>query len=156
MSGLVLPASVERARRREQLAPRHRTLEWLDRELRALDPRLSLVLAAPHAEWPLRPGFWHVKRDNFPMTDDTCIPIENPDGSYREPTADILDWLRARDLWRAENMRAARESYDREQTARDRANQDAADERQDELAGRIKAIGSPGVRITRELPKAPA
>lgn len=151
-----MPPSVERNRRLEQISPRHRLLEWLDRELKALDPRLSLVRATEGAAWPLRPGFWHVRRDNFPLTDDTYIPITEPDGTYREPTADVLDWLRARDLWRADNMRAARETYDRDQAARDRAQADRTDERQDEMAGWIKAIGSPGVRVTRELPSARA
>lgn len=131
---------------------------YWNRLLQQIDPRLSLVWAHEQARAPgLRPGRWHVRRRNDPPAPDSYMPIVLPDGGYRPMASDILDELRSRDLWRGDVAdRIMRERFDRE--AREAEKREAADREEtvDELAGRIKAKLSPGVRVTKDLPKAAA
>lgn len=48
----------------------------------------------------IKRGRWHVHRRNKPPAPDTFIPIETPDGGYREPDFGVVDELRSRDLWK--------------------------------------------------------
>lgn len=41
---------------------------------------------------------WHIHRKNIPPASDSYIPIETPDGGYREPDSGVLNELRERDL----------------------------------------------------------
>jgi hypothetical protein len=53
-----------------------------------------VVRAKPHASAPgIRAGFYHIMRFNegAPLS---FMPIEASDGSFREPTSDVLDRLR--------------------------------------------------------------
>ena len=63
----------------ERLGRRHEWLKYFDRELQAMDPRLSLVKASESAtETGLKPGFWHIKRDNE-QTMATYYPLQGED-----------------------------------------------------------------------------
>lgn len=119
----------------------------LDAQLKELDPRLSLVWVGDRADDPdLVPGRWHVKMTNEQGA-NMFIPIVTEDGGYLEPNAGVVDRLRERDLqnhsvWddyvsRAKRRREAREQADKEFMA----------SQKDEFAGRVKALGSPGVPI---------
>jgi hypothetical protein len=47
-----------------------------------------------------KPNRWHVYRDNGPPVGPSYIPIETPDGGYREPDSGIIEELKQRDMWR--------------------------------------------------------
>jgi hypothetical protein len=58
----------------------------------------------------LRPGFWHVIRDNSDKSaPPTVMTIEGPDGEYIEPNSGIFELLRRNDLQRPGAKRERRE-----------------------------------------------
>lgn len=102
--GLILPDSVRMSMELEDqlelLGDRHDWLKHFDRELRALDPYLSLVKASESATEPgLKPGYWHVKRDN-PSEMDSYYPLEGAEGEFVEPGSEHLELMRKNDLQR--------------------------------------------------------
>lgn len=117
----------------------------LDRELKAIDPLLSLVWIKEGADEPgLMPARWHVKRSN-PGTLDTYMPITGPGGQYREPDSAVADQLRARDLWRDDVQRALRKHKVDKAEALKRAELEARAAKKEEFATRVKAIQSPAI-----------
>ena len=124
-------------------------LEAWNRELRQVDPYLQLVKAHDDAsDVPgLRPGYYHVLRHN-PGAPPSLIPIEGPDGSFREPDSSLFDMLRRSDMWNHEAERDRRvrgrrlEQAQQAREARERA------ERKEEALLRLKALEEPGVAFT--------
>lgn len=93
-----LEAQLERI---SALRERHGWLRYFNDQLRQLDPFLELVKAAENATEPgLRPGFWHVKRNN-PADIPTYYPIEDANGNFIDPHMGVLDELRKMDTSRA-------------------------------------------------------
>ena len=73
----------------------------LDRALKEKDHRLSVVLAkekAP-AHYGIKPGYWHVVRDNEPPAAPTYWPIQDRSGAPAEPGYWVLEELDRRDTW---------------------------------------------------------
>lgn len=77
----------------------------LDRALKQKDPRLSCVLARQGAHGPgIKPGYWHVRVKCDPPLADHYIPIQTPDGGYREPDSWVLFELEAGDTQRRPDL----------------------------------------------------
>ena len=95
--GQQIDAQLERMNR---LRERHGFLVWFDRELKAIDPRLSLVKASENPDQSaVVPSAWHIRRDNE-ATMPTYIPILTQDGLPREPVNNDLEQLKKADMQR--------------------------------------------------------
>lgn len=152
MSQIILPDRVrhqiEFERQLEELNKRHDWLRYFDRELRALDPHLSLVRARENATEPgLVPGFWHIKRDN-PTTLPTFYPLRDEKGGFAEPSYSHLEMMRRNDLQKP----GAFEDFVKRQEAGVRAEEKKrelqAEERREEMAERIAHLNNPSVSMT--------
>jgi hypothetical protein len=122
----------------------------IDRELYRLDRHLSLKFFGENASAPgIVPGRWHIRREN-PNTIDTYYPLETPDGEYRDPTMNDVEKLKGADLWKGDGMwrMRRRDLQQREKAERSRQRHD--EDRREEIADRIKAIGNPGVSFANQ------
>ena len=98
--GLLLPQTRLNLER-EQMAERVKSFGPLLDALKNHDSEIvDLKFFGPRAEERdgIKPGRWHVHRRNTPPAPDSFIPIETPDGAYREPDFGVLEDLRRRDL----------------------------------------------------------
>lgn len=131
----------------EKLNQRHEWLRHFDRELKAMDPHLSLVKASEQATEPgLIPGYWHIKRDN-PRTMATYIPLRGDKGEFVEPGSEHLDFLRRNDLQRPGAFKELMERVEATQKAREREQEVKAQQRREEMAERIEAMERPSVSM---------
>lgn len=152
---LLIPASAVANAGRERIleakAARTHALEHIDRELKRLDPYLSLVRAHPLSDDPgLKPGYWHVRRQN-PIGLDTYMVIEDENGDYMEPHGRIVDNLRRADLSNPEVFKRLTSAQDREQAATDARKLEQREEAREELAQRVKAYSSPSVLFSDDI-----
>lgn len=143
-----MPATAQWNAQRERMTHRHSELREFDRELKDLDPLLSLVRAAPHAEDPdLIPGFWHVKREN-PIGMDTYLALKSADGGFSEPHSGFIEQLRRQDLQRDGAWDELMKRLTAEEDNRLKAQQETREELKQEFAERYKAHADPGVSMT--------
>lgn len=143
LSGGVLLGDAEREQMEVMVLPDNNPIV---RELKAMDPYLSVVMVSDRADAPgLHPGCWHVKRTN-PGTINTYLPIVGPNGEYRMPDSAIVDQLRARDLWREDSAKAIRRFEDQKQADKLADQLELRAEKRDEFLGRVKALRNPGIR----------
>ena len=127
-------------------------LERWDRELKRVDDRLTLVLAKPQA-WgtPLKPGFWHIIRDN-PGAPPSIMPIETEAGDYMEPGPHMFDMLARSDLWDPRIMQHLRGARRRAEEAADRERAALRRERQEHLREMATAATRTQVSMNRDIP----
>lgn len=105
-----------------------------NKELKRIDPGLSLVLGAQSAaDTELKAGYWHVRK-RVPGGVDAYIVLQGPDGQYREPGAWMLEMLQAADMWndrvkeeRKRIQRHVAEAKDRARRTEKEAQMDEAD-----------------------------
>lgn len=133
-------------------ARRDATLDWWTDELRKIDPRLSLIKAKDGAEVPgMKPGYFHILRVNEGAP-PSLIPVEGPNGEFREPDSGVFDLLRRNDLWNREaahdRKRMAREA----QEAKERRRERERHARLEELQQRVKALTETSVSMTTARP----
>lgn len=145
--GLILPPVVQYNLARERLVERHEALRWFDRQLKELDPDLELVRAKEVVDEPgLRPGFWHVKRNNRDTVDRYFV-IQGPDGEYMEPHSGFIEYLRSQDLQAPGAWKRLMENQEREERLAERSKVLAREERLQEFADRVKSYESPAVSM---------
>lgn len=142
--GLILPDSVRMSMELEDqlelLGDRHDWLKHFDRELRALDPYLSLVKASESAtETGLVPGYWHVKRDN-PSEMATYYPLRGDEGEFVEPGSQHLELMRKNDLQRPGAFKEFQERHKAVEDEMAARKADQARERVETMAERIEVI----------------
>lgn len=110
------------------------------RELKAIDPHLTLVLVSDGAD-PDEfdyPGYWYIKK-HIPGSVDALFPLAGPNGERLAPGPWILDELQAEDLWNPAVHRDKQEARRRLREARQRAKATEAEQRQDEMAVAYRA-----------------
>lgn len=153
VSGLVVPDHVAVNLQRDvQVDEMIGRAQGHNRMLQGIDPRLSLVWVKEGADDPaLIPGRWHLRRKNDPPAPDSYIAIVQPDGSYRDFDSGVLREMEERDLWNPLAFRRIAERQRREAVELERADELKSEQRRYELARNIKAIDSPGVRVTRDI-----
>lgn len=119
----------------------------LARALKTLDPYLELVFANAKADAPgLVPERWHIRRRN-PETIDTYWPLIGDNGEYVEPSMDVIDQLRKRDMWREDTNQEIRR-HKAEKKARLEAEALAMRlEKREEFGMRVKAMSNPSIRM---------
>lgn len=105
-----------------------------NKELKRIDPGLSLVLGKENADdTELRAGYWSIRK-RVPGSVDAYIVLQGPQGQYREPGAWMLEMLQGADMWndrvrheREEIQRKVRESRRRAEQTEKEAKLDEAD-----------------------------
>lgn len=95
-------------------------------QLKELDPRLYLARARGiiRAGVPMKPGYWHVLRDNSDRDAGLSVtPVEDAVGGFCEPNSRLIEMMRRNDLQRPgaiqerENYRLRREFEEKRQHA---------------------------------------
>ena len=124
MSRLIVPhrAAAEQAVSKRADNP---IIGKLNYELQQMDPHLQVVWIGerfPEGIIPgASPGRWHLRR-NPPDGIDSYWPVEGPDGEYRDLGMDLVEKMKAADLWkpgaveelnRRKYRRAAREAKEK-------------------------------------------
>jgi hypothetical protein len=154
---IIVPEWVARNERRRQVAEDHhsgyaQTRYW-NPLLREIDPRLSLIFVGrvTGEEAGVVPYRWHIVR-TAEGAPDTYWAITTDGigehGGFREMGSDVLETLRAGDLWNESVI------YDRQTAARrvalskERAKETRKEARVDDLAINIRALRSPGVTMS--------
>lgn len=129
------------------------TINEFNQELRRIDEHLQLVRAREKCspESTLKPGYWHVIRDN-PGAPPSVMIIEGPNGEYVEPTSQVFERLREGDLWSAENMDRLKKLKDRAENAAYRKRMSERSDRQEELKDRWNAAQRTSVSMDRSAP----
>lgn len=137
--GLLLPAT-RMNMECEAMAERVKGFGPLLDALQKFDPEIvDLKFFGPRAAERdgIKPGHWHVHRRNTPPAPDSFIPIETPDGGYREPDFGIIEELRRRDL---RNPEVWRESVKRRDAlAEAHKNPKGMDVAEDEMVSDLRA-----------------
>jgi hypothetical protein len=140
----------ERRRREgelQRMVLKHAALKDWNRELKQIDPYLELVFAPESADAPgLVPGRYHLLRHN-PGAVPSLIPLQGPEGEFREPDSSIFQLLRESDLWNDQAERARRKTQEKLDQARERRRQREHEQRVEEMVGRAKARFEPGVLV---------
>jgi hypothetical protein len=140
---LIPPESAEvaawKAEQAQQVESKVREMEHWDRELKRIDPSLSLIVAKPGSEdVGLLPGRWHVQKE-IPGAPDEFWPLVGPDDEYREPGAWVLDEFNANDLWDPRVHRTKKEAKQKLSDARARAKRLLAEQRAEEIDFQARA-----------------
>ena len=106
----LVPPDIKANYEAEEMAVRHfRSAAQLLMHLRDFDSDIvDIKFFGDRAEekYGIKRGRWHIHRRNTPPASDSYIPIETPDGGYREPDSGVLNELRERDLRRDDVWRA--------------------------------------------------
>lgn len=160
MSRLWVPPSVSREQREVTAQHNVRVALAVDTDgpvqrfwnprLRAIDPRLSLVKAKDDALAPgVRPGFWHVRRDNSPSP-VTVWPWQAPDGSFLEPDSRLEEWLRTMDMQSTRTDRALHDAAVEDDRRRAREDELGHEQRVDHMMNRLRSLNRTSVLINRD------
>lgn len=121
-------------------------IQHFTRELKRIDADLELVKASNNAKAPgLVPGYWHILRKGMPCN---VLPLEGPNGEFREPGSWMYEWMESQDLW---NDRAQKENRRRQKdiiAARDREKSRERQDRIDELNERWHSANHVSLSMT--------
>jgi len=140
---LLVPESVEaeriNAEIESQVDAQIQAAAYWNRELKRIDPGLSLVLGRENADdMDLRAGYWAIRK-KVPGSVDAYIVLQGPQGQYREPGAWMLEMLAANDMWN-DRVRQDRKRIQRHiAEAKARARQTEKEQRMDEAELAMRA-----------------
>jgi hypothetical protein len=98
----------------------------------------------------LKAGYYHILL-HAPGHPTTVLPLEFPDGSYRDPGSWIYPYLEEQDMW---NDRARKASRNRQERLRDAENRDRDRERSarvEEFNERWASANRTSVQVTRDI-----
>jgi len=145
--GLLPPHIAANYEKEEMVDDQMQAAEALATALHQLDPNLSLTFFGERA-LPIDgiiPNRWHVCRKNE-STADSYMPIVTPDGGYREPAFDILEELRKRDGWGANQGDSLIKARHRKERVQEAVRELASSQRKDEMREALRA----GHRVSGE------
>lgn len=132
----------------ERLNKRHDWLKYFDRELRAMDERLSLVKASENATEPgLVPGYWHIKRDNEQAI-ATYYPLRGDNGEFVEPGSEHLEMMRRNDLTKPENFDRLVRQGEAHLRKMEQESKERAQARTEEMAERLESLERASVSLS--------
>jgi len=121
--------------------------EWEPR-LRALDPGLRLI---PPFQNPPHPGMkanrWHLARFTDIPGFETFIPIEDPEGGFREMDEAMYDALKRADLQSPRSVAARERERRLRQEAYDSSKRREKEDRVGELAERLESAERVSIRV---------
>jgi hypothetical protein len=142
MSSVVLPEFIVRNIVTEQERRWNPVLRQLDRHLSLVPPYSN----PPRAE--IIPERWHIhRRDEF--GNDTFIPIQGPDGSFREMDEAMLDSLKRFDMHSERSRRIREENARRREDMKKRAEQSARDDRVAQITERVESKMRTSILVPR-------
>lgn len=124
---------VDEASRQDKMAQR------LERELKKVDRHLEVVAIAPAAAnnpnfrkaVGVVPGRWHIVRRN-PQGVDAWFPIMGPNGEFRDPELQVVEDMKAADLWRPGALKELRDRQMRQEIERVNREAREGEQRSDE------------------------
>lgn len=161
MSSLWVPPKVSKKLQAERMRHEAETLQVLetkttldhwDRELRKIDPHLTLVRARERATVAgLKPGYWHIMR-TVPGSPPHLIPLEDELGSPRDPGGWMFDKLNEDDLWNDRTQRERRKLQEAAARARDRHKALEVEERKQEVRERLKGYRDESILFSPDVP----
>lgn len=142
-------ASAEQRQMLEELERVTGLLEHYNRELRAIDPHLQVVLAKPNTTVEgLKPGYYHIVRMR-PGHPAYIKPVEHADGSWRDLDSSVFDLVAEDDLWNDRAQREQRQKARRALEARQRERDREALDRAREFDERWKAANSVSILVPK-------
>lgn len=126
-------------------------LEHYNRELRQIDPHLSVMLAKPNTTVEgLKPGYFHIIRQR-PGHFAYIKPVEGPNGEWRDLDSSIFDLVAEDDLWNDRLQREQRRKARKALEARARDRQRESQDRAREIDERVKSLNSTSILIPRSI-----
>ena len=141
-SGLILPLNAMREEAVEQGPPVAPFVKQINAELQKLDPYLELVWIGPNAARGVipgvEPGRWHVRRTP-PGIIHSYWPIMGPDKEYAEPTMNLIEDMKAADLWREGALQELRDRQVREAAKKKKAAELEREQNRDTAAESVRA-----------------
>lgn len=141
-SGLIVPLNAIREEAVDQGPPRAPFVKQINRELQSLDPYLELVWIGPNAKRGLipgvEPGRWHIRRTP-PGIIHSYWPIMGPEGEYVDPSLQIIEDMKAADLWREGALQELRDRQIREAEKKKKAAELEQEQNRDTAAESIRA-----------------
>lgn len=140
---LLVPESVEaeriNAEIESQVDAQIEAAQHWNRELKRIDPGLSLVLGKENADdMELRAGYWAIRKV-VPGSVDAYIVLQGPDGQYREPGSWMLEMLQGADMWNDRRRHEREEIKRRIQISKERAYETEKEARLDEAELAVRA-----------------
>jgi hypothetical protein len=123
---LILPMNAMRDRAVVDDRANNPLLKKINYELQQMDPYLECVWVSDRFPTQLIPGMvpgrWHVRRSQ-PGVVDSYFPIVGPDNEYRDLGMDLIENMKAADLWKpgAIEELASRRQRRQKRIARERA-----------------------------------
>lgn len=129
-------------------------LAFWTRELRVQlgEPNLKVVKAhertAPGS--PLKAGYYHVLLES-PGHPTTIMPVEYPDGSFRELGSHVYEMMEENDLWNDRARAAGRERARKMKEATERQRARESQDRVDNFNERWKAANSTQILVSRDI-----
>lgn len=122
-----------------------------DRDLKQIDPYLELLKAKDKTTVVgLKAGYWHVIRLN-PGHPVDILPLQYPDGSYRNPGSWIYDFVMESDLWNDRAKRAKREAQAKAVAARERRQARESEDRINEMHERVASRNRTQILVRRKV-----
>lgn len=141
-SGLIVPLNAIREEAVDQGPPRAPFVKQINAELQSLDPYLELVWIGPNAKRGLipgvEPGRWHIRRTP-PGIIHSYWPIMGPEGEYVDPSLQIIEDMKAADLWREGALQELRDRQIREAEKKKKAAELEREQNRDTAAESIRA-----------------
>lgn len=126
-------------------------LEHFNRELREIDPHLSVVLAKPNTTvMGLKPNYYHLVR-LVPGHLAYIKPIEGPAGEWRDLDSSIFDLAAEDDMWNDRAQKEQRAKAKRAAEAAARQRQREAQDRAGDFDERWKAHNSTSVLVSKTV-----
>lgn len=122
-------------------------------DLKAIDPLLRLVKAQATVTPGngLKPGYWHLIRDEPGSFVSYVTPLEWPDGSPREPGSWMYEHLAKEDMWSNRSRRVAAERNRKLMEARQREEQREAMDRAGDFDERWKQANRTQILVPRSV-----
>lgn len=111
-------------------------------ELQKIDPRLEMMRASDSEAWhssEVPPGYYFVVRHNDPPAPPSIMPVQGPNGEFREPDSRLFEELKKNDLWNPATKRRAEKQREQLEEAAERHKARERADRQRELYERYLA-----------------
>lgn len=129
-------------------------LAFWTRELRTRlsEPYLKVVKAHDRVGEgsPMKAGYYHVLLES-PGHPTTIMPVEYPNGEFRELGSHVYEMMEENDMWNDRNRRAGRERARKMKEAADRQRARESQDRVDNFNERWKSANSTQISVSRNI-----
>lgn len=157
--GVALPTSaaseVEREQRQmiEEMDDVQGSLAYWTKELQHIfdDPHVKVVLAKPNTTvMGLKPNYYHIVRMR-PGTAAWILPIETPDGGWKDLDSSAIEIALESDLWNDRTQKALRAAREKAEKARLAQKTRESQERAAEFDERLKSALNASISVPRSI-----